>query len=365
MSRTASRLVVRLALIAASIAWAGFVFTSTVGDPGRGERIATAVLADDDARAEVVAPIASTVVRTAGIPPTQQPAVARQVDALMQDPASARSFIDPFAGQWARMLGDDVAGRPTGFDVGPLLDDILAATPGFEQVAEQDLGELVGDPDAPSTASGDGTVVAGVPLPQARLGWLLPSRQTVQRATTIFATLAAIGVLVGFAIGSRRWILRRVGVWAAFAGSIWVIVPLAVVWAARRWATGADSIIRVAVDEAVSGLRPVALVLVIGGVLSFASSFAPAPAWAMSSPRADAQPPPAARPPRDSRTTPQPAPRPTASRPARVAPVGGAPPRREPTATMPVVARSADETPVRAPDDRDLVGHDPLWSYYS
>ncbi len=387
MLRAVSRLVVRLAIVAASLAWAGFVFTNTVGDPGRGERIATAVLEDDAARAEVVAPIASAVVRNAGIPATQQPAVAVQVDALLQDPATARTFVDPFAGQWARMLGADDA-RPVDYDVGPILDQILAATPG--------VGVPVGDQGA--AIASDALVVPAVPLPRAQFDWMVPSRNTVTRATAILASLAAVGFAVGFAIGDRRWVLRRVGAWATLAGAVWVVVPAVAVWAARRWATGADSIIAVAVEEAVSGLQATSLVLLAAGLVAFAGSFTAVPAWST----APARTPQPSAPPADGRQRPgadrfAPSGPPaladdprlgygeigrrhrlrdvataaTAIRPDDV-PIGARAASNGVTSTaeMPIADRPTGEIPVIVTDDLDRerpsdAHNDPLWNFYS
>src|SRR5207237_7673171 len=50
--RTLARLVTCLALLAASGAWAGWVFLHTAGDPSRSRQIARAVLADPSARHE-------------------------------------------------------------------------------------------------------------------------------------------------------------------------------------------------------------------------------------------------------------------------------------------------------------------------
>jgi hypothetical protein len=371
MMRALSRLVVRVSIVAASLAWAGFVFTNTVGDPGRGERIATAVLDDHDARAEVVAPIASAVVRTAGLPATEQPAVAARVDALLQDPATARTFIDPFAGQWERMLGADVA-PAEGYDVGPLLDEILAATPGFGAGAE-----AVGD-SRPTGGTTEELLVSAVPLPQARFDWLLPSRRTMTRTTSYLAAVAAIGFAFAFVIGNRRWVLRRLAAWATVAGAGWVLVPIVAVWAARRWATGADSVIAVAVEQAVSGLRPTALVLLVFGVLAFAGSFAPLPTWLVA-PWAPLRP--------DGATG---ADGTVGQRPevvdarhglaalatATVAPAVGVPaaadrwPTVDRTAEIPIVDGWGEETLVMLADGGSDVWsgddhHDPLWGFYS
>lgn len=331
-------MLVRVAILLASLAWAGFVFTNTIGDPGRGERIAAAVLEDPEARAEVVAPIASTVMRTYALPPEQRPFVEAQVDRALTDPAGAQSFIAPFAGSWARLMGEDDP-RPTEFDLSPLLAQFgpLAAAEGV--VLPERLP------------------VVGVPLPRTRLGWMDDVRAVIGAATLPLALTAAALFVIAAVIGDPARVLRRFGVWAIVAGLSWVALPPLIVWLARRGAPGADAVVAAALDEAVSGLLGAALVLVLLGVVALGASFAVGPAGA---------------------TRPAPPPRrPAASRPRRV-PVAGAPaavraqpsgvvaPRRRPSATtaeMPVVHRRVDtaDRPAPRPDDDG----DALWDYYS
>lgn len=333
MCRVVARLILRLALIAASLAWAGFVFTHTVGDPGRGERIAEAVLDDDDARAEVVSRISDTVIASTGLPADQQPFVAARVDQLLRDPSGARTFIDPFAGQWARMLGD-ADPRPAQFDLAPLVDELVATTPGL------DAGAL------PT----DRFVVPSVPLPRAELPGIGGARRAVDATTLPLALVAVAGFAAAFIIGERRRVLRRVGIWAALAGGTWTVVPAITVWAARRWTQGADAVVAAAVEEAVTGLRPVAVALLAGGIVAFAASFAPAllPAEAHATPRVD----------RSRRVERHPAARQPVGRPATPRPSSPTP-----TATMPaqVVQRPAAAGPP-PPDEGET---DALWQYYS
>jgi hypothetical protein len=342
MQRILSRLLVRLAILAASLAWAGFVFTETVGDPGRGERIAAAVLADDDARDEVAAPIASAVMTTFGIPPEQRPIVADQVDRTLNDPAGARSFIDPFAGSWARMLGEDDP-RPTEFDLAPLLAQFAATAP---------PGTIDAIPPIPERLP-----VPGVPLPRTRLDWMADVRSAISMVVVPLALAAAVMFAVAYATGDRARVLRRLGIWGIAAGASWIMIPPMVVWLTRRWAPGADAVAAVALDEAVSGLLPVAIALSIGGGAALAGSFAVSPA-------------------RDRAAAPRPRARPaTPSRPARVAAsitateaATRAMPRArpiEPTAEMPVVHAPAQRPSPSDPVARDDDESDALWDFYS
>jgi hypothetical protein len=320
MAAILSRLLVRLALLAASLAWAGFVFTQTVGDPGRGERIAAAVLADDDARAEVAAPITSAVMSRFGVPPEQRPVVAGQVDRVLSEPAGAQSFIDPFAGSWARMLGEDDP-RPTEFDLAPLLAQFAATAP---------PGVAEGLPPLP-----DRLPVAGVPLPRAQLGWMADVRSAISAAVVPLAVLAVVLFAVALAIGDRRRVLRRIGVWAILAGASWVVIPPALVWLTRRWAPGADAVASAALDEAVSGLLPVAVVLAAVGALALVGSFVV--------PTADARAPAAAS---RGRARPRPVATRQPTQAAAPAAATSALPRTrtvEPTAQMPAIVTTSPE----------------------
>jgi hypothetical protein len=356
MARIVSRVVVRLAIVAASLAWAGFVFTNTVGDPTRGERIAASVLADDDARAEIVDPITSAVVATTGLPPEQRSFVSGRVDELLRGPSGARAFIDPFAGSYARMLGEDDP-RPAEFDLAPLVDEVVVGVPGLD----------------PTTLPTQRFEIPTVPLPRAELGWMSGVRSGVSAATTGLAIAALIGFAVGFAIGNRRWVLRRFGLWAAFAGAGWVVVPFLVSWAARQWASGADSVIAVAVEEALSGLRVTAILLCAVGVAAFSVSFAPLGVPVPAGRGAEPAPVRRGRRAGSAAATPRPSSA-TANQQTTVhsaaSPVGpdGPQARSMPTAEIPETRRSgpapsADEldTAVFGDDEQ----RDPLWEYYS
>jgi hypothetical protein len=343
----AIRLVVRLAIIAASLAWAGFVVTHTIADPTRGERIAGAVLADDEARAEVVAPIAGAIIASNGLPPELNSFVTAEVDRVLRDPAGAQAFIDPFAGSWSRMLGEDDP-RPTQFDLAPLIDVLVATTPGLDAAA------------LPT----DRLVVPAVPLPRSDVPGIGPARRAIAAATAPLALLALAGLMVGLVSGERRWAMRRFGLWAVLAGVAWVAIPAAVTWAARRWASGADAVIAVAVEEGISGLQPAAIALVLAGLATYAGSFLiPSTIGRSAAPPVPARIPAAPPRPRDVTST-----LPTTAR----IPVTGptSPPATARTAAMPTSGRHDDRPTDRRPatptaDGEPADGGDPLWDFYS
>ena len=234
------------------------MFVHTVGNPDRTADIAAAVLADDEARAEVVAPVVAAVMRTTGLPAEQQPLVASEVDRILRDPDGARTFIDPFVGSWATSLGID-DDRSTQLDVSRLvaLSPALAA-----------LQPPTGDLPLPQVGSAD-----GVPLLAGGYGWVGGFDRIASASIIPLSILAVVLAGVALAIGDRRRTLRRFGGWAVLAGAIWVVLPPIVVWAARRWVTGADAVVKVAVGAAMSGLTMPALVLVLGGAGAITMSF--------------------------------------------------------------------------------------------
>ncbi len=322
------------------------MFTNTIGDPDRGERIASAVLADPDARAEITAPITDAVMELSGVPTGMQPTVEAVVDQILRDPAGAQAFVEPFAASWARLLGEDDP-RPTEFDLTRMLGEL--------ETAISPLGvDLVSD-------TAEELIVPSVPLPRAQLDWMGSVRRGIRAAILPFA-LAAVGfAAAAFATGDRRRVLRRVGFWATGAGLLWILIPPLINAAMRAWAPGADSVVAVTVDEATSGLRVPALVLVLSGLATVAGSFVVPPARREdpvdAAPSAGA--PPGAAP------APPPAP-PPASPPA--------PPPAAPTPSAPPVAPHAvtiaaphPEPPIDGPDDVEPVDDDDpsVWDYYS
>jgi hypothetical protein len=340
----------RLSLFFASLAWSGFVFTHTVGDPDRGEQVAEAVLADDDARAEVVQPITDAVMSSTGLPPDQQPFVASRVDQILLQPDGTRAFVDAFAGSWARMLGSDDP-RGSRLDVRPFVDDIVASVPGLD----------------PSLIPTEAQLPAAVPVPGTGSSWLGDLRRVVNALVLPLAVVAAVGMATAWAIGDRRRTGRRIGIWAVLAGGTWIAVPFLAVAAAQRWATGADDVIRVALDEGLSGLRLTAIALAAIGLATFVMSLprfgadgrARESDFDHDAPRVDRRPVRA-----DSGAGRRPLP--PAPAPMRRGPRSqplARPERVAPTMTMPVQSTDDDQRPPRGRDpDPDS---DALWDYYT
>jgi hypothetical protein len=330
------------------------VFTNTIGDPGRGERIADAVLDDDAARAEVTAPITDAVLAATGLPSDRAPAVDAVVDRILRDPSGARAFTDPFAGSWARLLGEEDP-RPAVFDLAPLLDD--AATLLAPLGVDADIGQTPASIEVPS-----------VPLPRTRLGWMGGVRRAVAGSILPLAFVAAGLAVASYLVGDRPRVLRRIGIWAIVAGALWVVVPPLVVLAARSWARGADAVIAASLDEATADLRLAAVLLMVTGaglvVGSTLVPVGPTPARATPAPVRRREPtsatwdpvPPAPAPTRPpSATTRQlPATTPTRTPPVPPAATTPGPPNRRPTRGDPDTAGGTD----------DDVDSESLWDFY-
>ena len=268
----AARLLTRLAILFASLAWGSTVFVHTVGDPDRAAEIGAAVLADDEARAEVVAPLTAAVMRSTGLPVEQEPVVAGEVDRILRDPEGAQTFIEPFVGSWAATLGVDDP-RSSRLDVSRLvsLSPTLAALQPSTGAGGAEFPSISQLP-LPSVGATD-----GVPFLAGGYGWVGGLGRVASAAIVPLAILAMVCGGVALAIGDRRSTLRRLGAWAVGAGIVWVVLPSVAVWFARRWVTEADAVVEVAVGEAMSGLVVPALLLVLAGAGALTVSFAVGP----------------------------------------------------------------------------------------
>ncbi|MFZ8998556.1 MAG: hypothetical protein ACO3D0_09315, partial [Ilumatobacteraceae bacterium] len=268
----AARLLTRLAILFASLAWGSTVFVHTVGDPDRAAEIGAAVLADDEARAEVVAPLTAAVMRSTGLPVEQEPVVAGEVDRILRDPEGAQTFIEPFVGSWAATLGV-AAPRSSRLDVSRLvsLSPTLAALQPSTGAGGAEFPSISQLP-LPSVGATD-----GVPFLAGGYGWVGGLGRVASAAIVPLAILAMVCGGVALAIGDRRSTLRRLGAWAVGAGIVWVVLPSVAVWFARRWVTEADAVVEVAVGEAMSGLVVPALLLVLAGAGALTVSFAVGP----------------------------------------------------------------------------------------
>jgi hypothetical protein len=247
----ASRVLTTLALLAASFAWAGWLFLRTVGDPGRAVRVADAVLADPRARAELSRDLVGLVgpsLSAVGVP-ADDPRVAAVVEAMLADRRLADALLDAVAAAHATALGDTPAAPAT-------IDTAVLTAVLRDQLATIDPALAAA---VPQVSSG------GLTLPTVEIPGLGTARSVIADAVGPLAAVAAAGVAGAFALGGRSRVLRRSGRWAVGAGLAWVVVPRLVTWIAEQWASGHAGTVRAVAEAASADVRDAAVGLVVTG----------------------------------------------------------------------------------------------------
>lgn len=256
LGRVVAGTITSVALLCATIAWGGWVYLHTIGDPHRTEEIATAVLSNPAARLEIATVLADQIVERTGLPAGSSPTITTAVANVLGDDRIAGNLIDAFGSEHARALGVDDP-RPTSIDTAAL----LAA------VREQ----LVAN--APQIATMFDTVMANVEAPDLTLPDLHTDaagrfRDIAQKTTTTLGILAVILLFLAFAVGDRRHVLRRFGTWAIFSGIGWLAGPYLVAAIAKQFASDLDATID-AVRAACQGPVIVGAIVLVGlGVAS-------------------------------------------------------------------------------------------------
>jgi len=249
---TLTRLIISLTLLCASIAWGGWVFLHSVGDPHRAERIATAILDSPDARAEIAAPFTDQLVNYAPLDAASQEKLRSVVADVLADPRIVDNFVAAFGSAQANALGIDDE-RPTSIDVGQLVDVVREhVAVQFPELAAQipATTEKIEIPKVQTTAIGDIRNLANT--------W------------TIWLALLSFGSLVALMIfGDRRVVLRSFGFWAIFTGAFWAIGPRLVPVLAHSYAPQADATIKAMVNAVATQITTTATILVISGILAF------------------------------------------------------------------------------------------------
>ena len=259
LGRMASRMLTSLAVLCATLAWVGWVYLRTIGDPARSEEIAAAILEDDASREQIASSFALQIVRATGVDRSNIDLVEAAVDTALDDPRISTDVIAAFGSAHSNALGvEDL--RPTTVDTNAMLVAVR------EQVATVNP-ELAGQiPDG---------VLPTVTLPKFHPPGVAGFRTAAESATTALALAAALMAAVALGFGDRRAVLRRLGLWGVLSGVGWALVPVLIVAGARAWASDVDAIVEAAVRSSVDGVMPVAIALVVGGVIALVLSFVP------------------------------------------------------------------------------------------
>lgn len=265
--RAVASVVTAIAILAASVAWAGWVYLHTVADPTRSNRIAHAILDNPAARHELAADISDSLATAAnkalashhvtttvdGGDPTLQAAV----EGALSDPRIAANIVDAITAEHARVLGATPA-HPAVIDTGQLVTAVRTRL----APADPELARIL-----PTVAP------AQVKLPVVKVPYARQARQWAQRWVHVLALGAVAGLLLGLLIGDRAAVLRRWGIWAIGAAASWAVLPPLAVWAGNTWAKSQAAVIRAVVRGATGGVNAVAVTLGLAGVAAVALSF--------------------------------------------------------------------------------------------
>ena len=246
-----------IALLCASFAWGGWVFLHSVGDPHRAERIATAILDDPAARAEIAAPLADQIVQNFSLPATYKTTIASTVADVLGDPAIVGNFIAAFGSAQANALGVNDP-RPTTLDAGALINAVRTRL----AVSQPQLAALI--PDA----------TASIDLPKVQSPVISKAR-SLASTWTVYLALIAVAIIVGLMIlGDRRRVLRSYGFWAVLTGAFWAIGPRIAPWFAHQTAPQADALVGATVTAVAGPITTAATALVISGVIALVVRYA-------------------------------------------------------------------------------------------
>lgn len=235
-------------IVLGSLAWSAWVFLQTWADPSTTERVTEAVLADPEARDEVLAPVRDQV--RSRIPPEAGVADAQidaALDSVLADPAARQRIADAFVGPGGALriadarsaFGDEIARRQ------PALAPIVQTSP--PQLALPDLS-------------------------------FADRARDVARTSVIWLALASVGAFGLSAIfGDPRRTARRFGVWAVSMGVVWVAGPPLAARLAQRTTSNLDATVDVVVHAYARPILLPAIALMIAGALAVVVSFAPRP----------------------------------------------------------------------------------------
>jgi hypothetical protein len=266
--RILARVVTSLALVAASVAWMGWIYLHTAADPTRSDRIAHAILDDPRARHEVAVDIsnglasaANKALKSHGLPATvdgADPALESAVEAALAEPAITANLIDAISAEHALALGETPA-HPAAIDTALLVSAVrahlLPVEPGVARAIP-----LIGPSE--------------IKLPSAKIPYARKLRLWANRWVRLLALGAAAGVLLALLIGDRVVVVRRAGFWAIGAGLTWAVMPRLLAWAGGKWVQSQAAVIRAVLQGATGSVTATATTLAVIGLACVVVSYA-------------------------------------------------------------------------------------------
>jgi hypothetical protein len=266
--RTLARFLTTLSLLAASVAWMGWIYLHTVADPTRSDRIAHAILDDPRARHEVAVDISNGLasatdkaLKSHGAPAVVDggdPALQSAVEASLADPRIAANLVDAISAEHAQALGETPA-HPATINTALLVAAVRAHLLPVEPTVARALPTL-----GPSE----------IKLPAARVPFARQLRSFANRWVRLLALGAVGGAILAFLIGDRPGVLRRVGFWAIGAGLTWAVLPRLLAWGGDHWVRSQAAVIRAVLQGATGSVTAEASVLVAVGVAAVVVSYA-------------------------------------------------------------------------------------------
>jgi hypothetical protein len=272
--RAVARLLTVVALLAASVAWAGWVYLHTAGDPSRMPQIARAVLADPAARRELanavasaVADAANTALANAAVPGRQAPRIdganptlRTAVDAALADPRVEATVVDALAAAQASAMGVAPAHPAT-------IDSSVVAAVVREKLVTANPALAATLPVLP---------VASIKVPVVDLPLARRVRQLAVTWVDRLALAAIAGLLLAFLLGGARArlrVVRAAGFWGIGAGFVWMVLPKVAEWAAQQWLPGHAALVRAILRGATGPVSATGTTLVTAGVAAVVTSF--------------------------------------------------------------------------------------------
>ncbi|HVM66616.1 MAG TPA: hypothetical protein VMU14_17235 [Acidimicrobiales bacterium] len=276
--RGVAAFVTALAILAASVAWAGWLYLHTVADPSRSNRIAHAVLDNPAARHEVAVDISDSIATAANrnlaaqkIPVKVdggEPSLQAAVEAALADPPIADNIVNAITTEHAEVLGATPA-HPATINTALLLADVRAHLAPADPALAREL---------PAVAP------AQVRLPTVKVPYARQARRWAQHWDHVLALGALAGLAVGLLLGDRAAVARRWGVWGIGAGLAWAVLPPLAIWAGGTWATRQAAVVRAVVRGATGSVNAAAVFLAAAGAAAVLLSFVvPRFRWAPTS----------------------------------------------------------------------------------
>ena len=249
---TLTRLIISITLLCASLAWGGWVFLHSVGDPHRAERIAMEILDSPEARDEIAAPFTDQLVNYAPLDAVSQAKLRSVVSDVLADPRIVDNFVAAFGSAQATALGID-DDRQASIDVGQMVEVVR------EHIAVQ----------FPELAAQIPASTEKIEIPEINTN-AIGNIRDLANTWTIWLALLSFGSLVALMIfGDRRVVLRSFGFWAIFTGAFWAIGPRLVPMLAHSYAPQADAVIKATVNAVATQITTTATILVVCGILAF------------------------------------------------------------------------------------------------